>query len=102
MGGTSSINGMVYIRGQSRDDDGWRQQGCVGWAWDDVLPYFKKSEDHARGADEAHGVGGELRVEDLRVEDLRVSWEHVTSALSVYAHTNTALAPDRPKRICCL
>ena len=70
MGGTSSINGMVYIRGQSRDYDGWRQQGCVGWAWDDVLPYFKKSEDHARGADEAHGVGGELRIEDLRA-----SWE---------------------------
>jgi choline dehydrogenase-like flavoprotein len=48
MGGTSSINGMVYICGQSRDDDGRRQQGCVGWAWDDVLRYFKKSEDHAR------------------------------------------------------
>jgi choline dehydrogenase len=70
LGGTSSINGMVYIRGQSRDYDGWRQQGNVGWSWDDVLPYFKRSEDHARGADEAHGVGGELRVEDLRA-----SWE---------------------------
>lgn len=55
MGGTSSINGMVYIRGQSRDDDGWRQQGCVGWTWDDVLSYSKKSEDHARGADEYEG-----------------------------------------------
>jgi len=70
LGGTSSINGMVYIRGQSRDYDGWRQQGNVGWSWDDVLPYFKISEDQARGADAAHGVGGELRVEDLRA-----SWE---------------------------
>jgi len=70
LGGTSSINGMVYIRGQSRDYDGWRQEGNVGWAWDDVLPYFRRSEDQARGADAAHGVGGELRVEDLRA-----SWE---------------------------
>ena len=50
LGGTSSINGMVYIRGQARDYDGWRQQGNVGWSWNDVLPYFKKSEDQARGA----------------------------------------------------
>jgi len=70
LGGTSSINGMVYIRGQAADYDGWRQQGNVGWSWNDVLPYFRKSEDQARGASEAHGVGGELRVEDLRA-----SWE---------------------------
>lgn len=70
LGGTSSINGMVYIRGQAADYDGWRQQGNVGWAWNDVLPYFRKSEDQARGANEAHGAGGELRVEDLRA-----SWE---------------------------
>jgi choline dehydrogenase-like flavoprotein len=70
LGGTSSINGMVYIRGQARDYDGWRQQGNIGWSWDDVLPYFKRSQDQARGADEAHGVGGELRVEDLRA-----SWD---------------------------
>jgi choline dehydrogenase len=70
LGGTSSINGMVYIRGQAADYDGWRQQGNVGWSWNDVLPYFRKSEDQARGASEAHGIGGELRVEDLRA-----SWE---------------------------
>jgi choline dehydrogenase len=57
LGGTSSINGMVYIRGQAADYDGWRQQGNVGWAWNDVLPYFRKSEDQARGANEAHGAG---------------------------------------------
>ena len=67
LGGTSSINGMVYIRGQAADFDGWRQQGNIGWSWEDVLPYFRKSEDQARGASKAHGTGGELHVEDLRV-----------------------------------
>jgi choline dehydrogenase len=70
LGGSSSINGMVYVRGQPQDYDVWRQLGNTGWAWDDVLPYFKKSEDHVRGADELHGAGGELRVEEARV-----SWE---------------------------
>jgi choline dehydrogenase-like flavoprotein len=70
LGGSSSINGMVYVRGQPRDYDVWRQLGNAGWSWDDVLPYFKKSEDFARGADELHGAGGELRVEDARV-----NWE---------------------------
>jgi choline dehydrogenase len=70
LGGCSSINGMIYIRGQARDYDGWRQQGNVGWGWDDVLPYFLKSEDQQRGASAQHGTGGELRVEDLRL-----SWE---------------------------
>ncbi|MDP6705663.1 MAG: GMC family oxidoreductase N-terminal domain-containing protein [Alphaproteobacteria bacterium] len=70
LGGCSSINGMIYIRGQARDYDGWRQLGNVGWGWDDVLPYFLKSEDQQRGAAELHATGGELRVEDLRL-----SWE---------------------------
>ena len=64
LGGCSSINGMIYMRGQARDYDGWRQLGNRGWGWDDVLPYFKRSEDQARGADEVHGEGGEWRVED--------------------------------------
>jgi choline dehydrogenase len=64
LGGTSSINGMVYMRGHPRDYDGWRQQGCVGWDWDGVLPYFKKAENQARGANEFHGVGGPLNVSD--------------------------------------
>ena len=67
LGGSSSINGMVYVRGQPRDYDIWRQFGNAGWGWDDVLPYFKKSEDYAEGADEVHGAGGELRVEQARV-----------------------------------
>jgi choline dehydrogenase len=62
LGGTSSINGMVYMRGTPTDYDGWRQRGCEGWGWDDVLPFFKKAQDQERGADDFHGVGGPLHV----------------------------------------
>ena len=68
LGGSSSINGMVYVRGQPQDYDVWRQLGNAGWSWSDVLPYFKKSEDYIHGADELHGSGGELRVEEARVD----------------------------------
>ncbi len=64
LGGTSSINGMVYMRGNPADYDGWRQRGCTGWDWDSVLPYFRKAEDQERGSDAFHGVGGPLRVSD--------------------------------------
>jgi choline dehydrogenase len=67
LGGCSSINGMIYMRGQARDYDHWRQLGNGGWAWEDVLPYFKKSEDYAPGADAMHGAGGEWRVEAQRL-----------------------------------
>jgi len=70
LGGCSSINGMIYMRGQARDYDHWRQLGNPGWAWDDVLPAFTRAEDFYQGADEAHGAGGEWRVEDMRL-----SWE---------------------------
>ncbi|MDH3472909.1 MAG: choline dehydrogenase [Rhodospirillales bacterium] len=70
LGGCSSINGMIYMRGQARDYDVWRQLGNSGWGWDEVLPYFKRSEDQARGADEVHGAGGEWRVDEQRL-----SWE---------------------------
>jgi len=62
LGGTSSLNGMVYMRGTSADYDGWRQRGCEGWDWDSVLPFFKKAEDQERGPDDFHGVGGPLHV----------------------------------------
>jgi choline dehydrogenase len=65
LGGSSSLNGLLYVRGQSADYDGWRQMGCEGWAWDDVLPYFKKSEDQQRGDIPTHGTGGELGVSDF-------------------------------------
>ena len=67
LGGCSSINGMIYMRGQAADYDHWRQLGNVGWSWQDVLPLFKRSEDFAGGADEAHGAGGEWRVEAMRL-----------------------------------
>jgi choline dehydrogenase-like flavoprotein len=66
VGGSSLINAMVYIRGQPDDYDGWAAAGCHGWAWSDVLPLFKRSEDNSRGADARHGVGGPLHVDDLR------------------------------------
>ncbi len=67
VGGSSAINGMIYMRGQAADYDGWRQLGLEGWAWDDVLPLFKRQEDHHAGASELHGAGGEWRVERPRV-----------------------------------
>jgi len=65
LGGSSSINGLVYIRGQSHDYDQWRQLGNAGWAWDDVLPYFMRAEDNERGANATHGEGGPLGVSDV-------------------------------------
>jgi len=66
IGGSSSINGLIYIRGQAQDFDHWRQLGNVGWGFDDVLPYFRKAEDNERGADALHGAGGPLGVSDVR------------------------------------
>jgi choline dehydrogenase len=70
LGGCSAINGMLYLRGQARDYDQWRQMGNPGWGWDDVLPWFKRHEDYYSGPDDMHGAGGEWRVETQRL-----SWE---------------------------
>ncbi len=68
LGGSSSINAMLYLRGQARDYDEWAQlTGDSGWAWQNVLPIFMKVEDHWRGADEKHGQGGEWRVEPVKL-----------------------------------
>jgi choline dehydrogenase len=67
IGGSSAINAMIYMRGQAADYDHWRQLGLTGWGWDDVLPYFKRHENHFMGASDAHSVGGELRIEAPRV-----------------------------------
>ncbi|WP_395328601.1 GMC family oxidoreductase N-terminal domain-containing protein [Novosphingobium sp. BL-8H] len=67
LGGCSSINGMIYMRGQAADYDQWRQAGNPGWGWDDVLPYFTRAEDHYDGASSFHGTGGEIRVERQRL-----------------------------------
>jgi choline dehydrogenase len=69
LGGSSSINGLLYVRGQHEDYDRWRQRGNVGWGYDDVLPYFKKAENQQRGADAYHGSGGPLSVSDWRHDD---------------------------------
>ncbi|PRA21308.1 GMC family oxidoreductase [Pseudomonas poae] len=67
LGGCSSINGMIYMRGQARDYDGWAAEGNEGWAWKDVLPLFKQSENHFAGGSEFHSDGGEWRVEQQRL-----------------------------------
>jgi choline dehydrogenase-like flavoprotein len=66
IGGSSSINAMIYIRGNRADYDEWAAMGCDGWSYDDVLPYFKRSEDNERGEDAFHGIGGPLRVGESR------------------------------------
>jgi len=80
IGGSSSINAMIYMRGQAADYDHWRQLGLTGWGWDDVLPYFKKHEHHFMGASDAHATGGEWRVDRARLrwdllDDFRIAAE---------------------------
>src|SRR4029077_9552811 len=65
LGGSSSINGLLYIRGQPADFDHWRQLGNSGWSFEDVLPYFRRAEDQERGEDMLHGAGGPLAVSDV-------------------------------------
>ncbi len=69
LGGSSSINAMIYIRGSKADYDGWAKAGATGWGWDDVLPYFRKAQDQQRGGDEFHATGGPLTVSDLRYQN---------------------------------
>ena len=66
IGGSSSINGMLYVRGQATDYDVWAQMGCTGWSYKDVLPYFKKSENWERGGNSYRGEGGPLNVAETR------------------------------------
>jgi len=68
LGGSSSINGLLYIRGQEQDYDIWRQLGNKGWSWNDVLPYFLKAENQERGPSEFHNIGGPLSVSDQRIK----------------------------------
>ena len=85
LGGCSSINAMIYMRGQRDDYDHWALLGNRGWAWDEVLPWFKRSEDYVHGADAFHGAGGELRVEERRV-----SWEILDAWRDAAAHCGIA------------
>ncbi|HUN45526.1 MAG TPA: GMC family oxidoreductase N-terminal domain-containing protein, partial [Stellaceae bacterium] len=79
LGGSSSINGLLYIRGQRQDYDHWRQLGNVGWSYDDVLPYFKRAEAQQRGGDEFHGADGPLTVSD-QVEPHEICEAFIKSA----------------------
>ena len=65
LGGSSSINGLLYVRGQAADYDNWAQAGCTGWSHSDVLPYFKRAESNERLKDDLHGTDGPLNVSDI-------------------------------------
>lgn len=86
LGGSSSVNAMIYTRGHPRDYDDWAAQGNPGWAWSDVLPLFKRAEHNERGADDFHGAGGPLNVMDLRSPN-RHSPDFVQAGVQAgYAH----------------
>lgn len=89
LGGSSSINAMVSMRGQAADYDHWRDLGLAGWGWDDVLPLFKQMEDHFLGRSELHGVGGEMRVEAPRV-----SWQVLDAVASAAEQMGVPKIPD--------
>lgn len=87
LGGCSSINGMIYMRGQAADYDGWRQMGLTGWGWEDVLPLFKRHEDYAAGdPGDHHGTGGEWRVENQRLRwEILDAWAAAAQAVGIPA-----------------
>ena len=89
LGGSSSINGLLYVRGQARDYDNWRQMGNAGWAWDDVLPYFKRAEDWEDGEDEYRGQGG-----PLSVTHSRKSWKIVDAWVKAAQEAGYPYNPD--------
>ena len=89
LGGSSSINGTVYMRGAPADYDEWRQRGLEGWDWDSVLPFFKKAEDNERGADELHGAGGPLRVSDIPRQ-----WELPSAMVAAAVEAGIPANPD--------
>jgi choline dehydrogenase len=89
LGGTSSINGMIYMRGNHADYDEWRQRGCEGWDWESVLPYFRKAEDNERGESEYHGAGGPLRVSNQPYE-----WEIARILLEACQQAGIRPNPD--------
>ncbi len=89
IGGSSSINAMIYMRGQAADYDHWRQLGLSGWGWDDVLPFFKRHQDHFLGASDAHAVGGEWRIDAPRVR-----WDILDAFRAAAAQAGIKSIPD--------
>lgn len=86
LGGTGSLNGMVYIRGNPADYDAWRDSGCDGWAWDSVLPYFRKSERQVRGANAFHGGDGPMVVADLPHHEIAGAFQRAAIAAGIPAN----------------
>lgn len=95
LGGSSSINGLVYIRGQKEDFDQWRQLGNTGWSFDDVLPYFRCAEHQTRGESELHGAGGPLSVSDMDSYDPISKAFIKARSVSVIRATTTSTATRR-------
>src|SRR6266446_5442751 len=89
VGGSSAINAMISMRGQAADYDHWRQLGLSGWGWDDVLPFFKRHQDHFLGASHAHAVGGEWRIEAPRVR-----WDILDAFCAAAAQAGIKSIPD--------
>lgn len=84
LGGTGAINGMIYMRGQPQDFDGWAAAGCDGWDWNGVLPFFKSCQDQERGEDAFHGVGGPVAVSDIRTKhELGEAFHAASEALGI-------------------
>ena len=98
IGGSSSINAMIYLRGHRADFDGWAEQGCTGWSYDEVLLYFKRSEDNERGPDEFHGVGGPLSVSDSRSMSPFIEAELEAAVDAGYTHIED-LNVDEPEGV---
>jgi choline dehydrogenase len=94
LGGSSSINGLIYIRGQHADYDGWRQLGCEGWGWDDVFAYFRRAQHQERGADAWHATGGPLNVSDPR-DTHEVSDAVVEACMQADCRSATSMARIR-------
>ena len=95
LGGTSTMNGMVYIRGDRLDYDGWRDEGLAGWGWDDVLPWFKRLERHWRGESEYHGGSGPLSVEPQTDGPLQIRGN-----LEIISGTGRVVSRVQQARLC--
>jgi choline dehydrogenase-like flavoprotein len=98
IGGSSSINAMIYLRGHRADFDEWAASGCEGWSYDEVLPYFKRSEDNERGENEFHGVGGPLSVSDSRSMSSFIEAELEAAVQAGYEHIED-LNVDQPEGV---
>ena len=96
LGGSSSLNGLLYVRGQARDFDHWRQLGNQGWSYDDVLPYFLRSEDHEKGDDAYHASGGPLSVSMMRARR-NVCDAFIAAAAEIGVPNNPDINGDNPE-----